>query len=136
MTDCEVNDHIKFAGKQGENTKIESRPNVGQLLHTYTAENQLCAHLSGLPHIKRQKPFVDRLTLVQIKSPLHHEYKECEEQGKDMSAPIGNAKCQLESLRRERDEELARLDEEKHVTPEEPELVTASLVLDSYPRNR
>ncbi|SFC32356.1 RNA polymerase recycling family C-terminal [Halobiforma haloterrestris] len=62
-------------------------------------------------------------------------YKERDEQGKDMSAPIGNAKRQLESLRRERDEELARLDEEKHVTPEEPELVTASLVLDTHPKN-
>ena len=53
-----------------------------------------------------------------------------------MSAPIGNAKRELESLRRERDEELARLDEEKHVTPEEPKLVTASLVVDSHPSER
>ncbi len=63
-------------------------------------------------------------------------YKQQDEQGKDMSAPIGNAKRQLEALRRERDEELSRLEEEKHVTPEEPELVTASLILDSLPHNR
>lgn len=63
-------------------------------------------------------------------------YKQQDEQGKDMSAPIGNAKRKLESLRRERDEELARLEEEKHVTPEEPELVTASFVLDSSPQSR
>lgn len=58
------------------------------------------------------------------------------ERGKDMSAPIGNAKRQLESLRRERNEELARLEEEKHVTPEEPELETASLILGSAPHSR
>jgi SNF2 family DNA or RNA helicase len=63
-------------------------------------------------------------------------YRHQDEQGKDMSAPIGNAKRELESLRRERDDELARLDEEKHVTPEEPKLVTASLVVDSHPGER
>jgi hypothetical protein len=46
-----------------------------------------------------------------------------------MSAPIGNAKQKLESLRREREEELSRLEEEKHVTPQEPELVTAAYVV-------
>lgn len=46
-----------------------------------------------------------------------------------MSAPIGNAKRELEKLRRERDSELSQLEEEKHVTPEEPELVTAVFVL-------
>lgn len=58
-------------------------------------------------------------------------YQHQVEQGKDMSAPIGNAKRELESLRRERDEEVGRLEEEKHGTPEEPELVTASFVLSS-----
>ncbi len=58
-------------------------------------------------------------------------YQARDEQGKDMSAPIGNAKRRLESLRHERDEEIARLEMEKHVTPEEPELVTASFILDS-----
>jgi len=51
------------------------------------------------------------------------------EQGADMSAPIGNAKQQLDSLRRERDEELAKLEQEQHVTPEEPELVTATFII-------
>jgi len=63
-------------------------------------------------------------------------YQQQDEQGKDMSAPIGNAKRKLESLRRERDEELALLEEEKHVTPEEPELVTASFVLAEAPHER
>ncbi len=63
-------------------------------------------------------------------------YKQHDEREKDMSAPIGNAKRQLESLRRECDEELTRLEEEKHVTPEEPKLVTASLVLDSIPHTQ
>ncbi len=63
-------------------------------------------------------------------------YQQQDEQGKNMSAPIGNAKRKLESLRRERDEELARLEEEQHVTPEEPELVTASFVLAEVPDDR
>jgi SNF2 family DNA or RNA helicase len=48
---------------------------------------------------------------------------------KDMSAPIGNARQKLDELRREREAELSRLDEEQHVTPEEPELVTAAFVV-------
>ena len=56
-------------------------------------------------------------------------YQERAEQGADMSAPIGNAKQKLESLRREREEELSHLEEEKHVTPQEPELVTAAFVV-------
>jgi len=58
-------------------------------------------------------------------------YQKRAEQGQDMSAPIGNAKQKLESLRRERDAELAQLDEEQHVTPEEPDLVTAAFVVPS-----
>jgi viroplasmin and RNaseH domain-containing protein len=54
------------------------------------------------------------------------QYQQRAEQDADMSAPIGDAKQKLESLRRERDEELSRLEEEKHVTPQEPELVTAA----------
>jgi isopentenyl diphosphate isomerase/L-lactate dehydrogenase-like FMN-dependent dehydrogenase len=56
-------------------------------------------------------------------------YERRAEQGADMSAPIGNAKQKLESLRREREEELSRLQEEKHVTPQEPELVTAAYII-------
>ena len=57
------------------------------------------------------------------------QYQHRAEQGRDMSAPIGNAKQKLESLRREPEEELSRLEEEKHVTPQEPELVTAAYVV-------
>ena len=46
-----------------------------------------------------------------------------------MSAPIGNARRNLEELRRERDQELAQLEEDKHVTPEEPTLVSAALIV-------
>ena len=49
--------------------------------------------------------------------------------GEDMSTPIGNTKKKLENLRRKRDEKLSRLDEEKYVTPQEPELVTAAYVV-------
>ncbi len=57
------------------------------------------------------------------------KYEQQNKEGRDMSAPIGNAKRQLESLRRERNEEIARLEEEQHVTPEEPDLVTASFII-------
>jgi len=58
-------------------------------------------------------------------------YRQEDEEGKDMSAPIGNAKRQLELLRRECEQEVSRLEEEKHVIPEEPELLSASFVLES-----
>ena len=56
-------------------------------------------------------------------------YQKRADEGADMSAPIGNAKQKLESLRRERKEEMSHLEEEKHVTPQEPELVTAAYVV-------
>jgi SNF2 family DNA or RNA helicase len=56
-------------------------------------------------------------------------YRQRDEEGADMSAPIGNAERKLEDLRREKNKELQQLDEEKHVTPEQPELVTAAFVL-------
>jgi len=56
-------------------------------------------------------------------------YEEQTQQGVDMSAPIGNAKQKLESLLRECKKELSRLEEEQHVTPQEPELVTAAFVV-------
>ena len=46
-----------------------------------------------------------------------------------MSAPIGNAKQKLDSLRRKRENEFSRLEEERHVTPEEPDLVTATYIV-------
>ncbi len=52
-----------------------------------------------------------------------------DDEGTDMSAPIGNARRRLEELRRERKQELAQLDEDKYVTPEEPTLVSASYVV-------
>ena len=56
-------------------------------------------------------------------------YQRLDEAGEDYSAPIGNAKRELENLRRERKQELARLEVEKQVLPQEPELVTAAVVL-------
>ena len=56
-------------------------------------------------------------------------YQRLDEAGEDYSAPIGNARRELEKLRREREQELARLEEEKQVIPQEPELVTAAVVL-------
>ena len=79
--------------------------------------------------IKRQhaeRHFKDQIATWQERLET---YQARDEQGADMSAPIGNAKQQLDSLRRERDQELAKLEQEQHVTPEEPDLVTASFVV-------
>ncbi len=75
MTDFDVGDHIKFAGGQGEITKIEARPNGGQLLHVYTTEGQLRKLPNGLPHIERIDSILDRLTAQQIDSPVHHDLR-------------------------------------------------------------
>lgn len=56
-------------------------------------------------------------------------YRQQAEEGEDMSVSIGNAESKLGKLRRERDRELDRLEEDRHVTPEEPELITAAFVV-------
>ncbi|MDF9745027.1 DEAD/DEAH box helicase [Natrinema salsiterrestre] len=75
MTDFEVGEYVKFAGGQGEITKIEERPNGGQLLHVYTTEGQLRKLPSGLPHIERIDSIVDRLAARQIDSPIHYDLR-------------------------------------------------------------
>ena len=57
------------------------------------------------------------------------QYRAQDGPNKDMSAPIGNAKQELDSLRRKREDEFSRLEEERHVTPEEPDLVTATYIV-------
>jgi SNF2 family DNA or RNA helicase len=76
MTDFKLSDHVRFAGGQGEITKIEDRPNGGQLLHVYTTEGQLRKLPGGLPHIEKIDSIVDRLAAKQIDSPLHHDLRE------------------------------------------------------------
>jgi SNF2 family DNA or RNA helicase len=76
MTSFEIGDHVKFAGGQGEITKIEDRPNGGQLLHVYTMEGQLRKLPSGLPHIEKVDSIVDRLEARQIDDPLHYDLRE------------------------------------------------------------
>lgn len=56
-------------------------------------------------------------------------YRQRADEGADMSAPLGNARRRLEELRRKRERELAQLDEDKYVTPEEPTLVNAAYVV-------
>ena len=76
MLNFEVGDHIKFAGGQGEITKIEERPNGGHLFHVYTTEGRLRKLPSGLPHIEKIDSIVDRLAAKQIDAPLHHDLRE------------------------------------------------------------
>ncbi|MDS0473779.1 helicase-related protein [Natrinema sp. 1APR25-10V2] len=73
MTDFKVGDRVKFAGGQGEITKIEDRPNGSQLLHVYTTEGQLRKLPSGLPHIEKIDSLLDRLRAKQVDNPLHHD---------------------------------------------------------------
>lgn len=68
---------------------------------------------------------------IQMWEERLEQYEAQDGPNKDMSAPIGNAKQNLDELRRERKAELSRLDEEQHVTPEEPELVTAAFAMSS-----
>lgn len=70
-----VGDHIKFAGGQGEITKIEPRSNGSHLLHVYTAEGQLRKLPSGLPHIERIDSIIDRISAPQVDEPLHFELR-------------------------------------------------------------
>ncbi|SIS18350.1 DEAD/DEAH box helicase [Natronorubrum thiooxidans] len=76
MTKFVVGDHVKFAGGQGEITKIEERPNGSQLLHVYTAEGQLRKLPSGLPHIEKIDSIVDRLAAKQINDPIQYDLRE------------------------------------------------------------
>ena len=119
--------------------QIDQLSHVAEELHE-TAEMEAWEHVESFAEEARDKRRQD----VEIKRE-HAEryftekieeweerletYRERAEQGADMSAPIGNAKQKLEQLRRKRDTELARLEEEQHVIPQEPELVTAAYIL-------
>ena len=66
--------------------------------------------------IKRQhaeKHFSERINTGEERLET---YQRRADEGADMSAPIGNARRNLEELRRERDQELTQLEEDKHVT--------------------
>ena len=76
MIDYEVGDRVTFAGGQGEVTKIENRPNGGQLLYVYTSQGKLQKLPSGLPHIEKVDSIVDRLTAKQVDNPVHHDLRE------------------------------------------------------------
>jgi hypothetical protein len=47
----------------------------------------------------------------------------------DMTIAIRNAETEISELKREREDELQRLEQERHVTPNEPELVNASVIV-------
>ena len=76
MTDNAVDNHVTFAGGQGEITKIEERPNGSHLLHVYTTEGQLRKLPSGLPHIEKIESIINRLRAQQVDEPLHHNIRE------------------------------------------------------------
>ena len=50
----------------------------------------------------------------------------------DMRIVLAKAQSQLEQLKKERDAELARLEEEKQVIPDEPELINMAVVIDAF----
>ncbi|WP_160135554.1 DEAD/DEAH box helicase [Halococcus salsus] len=78
MTDSgfEVEDHVTFAGGEGEITRIEERDGGGDLLHVYTTDGQLRKLPSGLPHIEKVDSVVDRLVAKQIDDPVHVDLRE------------------------------------------------------------
>ncbi|MCO8256748.1 SNF2-related protein [Haladaptatus sp. AB618] len=67
---------------------------------------------------------------------LEERIQQYEERGakpdEDMGVVIAKAKSELESLRDERDDALARLEEEGQVIPDEPELVNMAAVIDAF----
>ncbi len=73
-----------------------------------------------------ERHFVDQIEKWQERL---EQYRSQDGPEKDMSGPIGNAKQKLDKLCRKREAELSRLEEERHVTPEEPKLVTATYVI-------
>ena len=52
--------------------------------------------------------------------------------GEDMSAVLAKHRSQLASLREKKNAELARLEDEKQVVPDEPELVNMAVVVDAF----
>lgn len=50
-------------------------------------------------------------------------------EGTDMRAPINRVMRELRVIRRERDEEFQRLEEDEQVIPDEPELINAAIVI-------
>jgi superfamily II DNA or RNA helicase len=58
------------------------------------------------------------------------EYRQKDERtDEDMTPPIARAESEISELNREKKKELQRLEEERHVTPDEPELVNASVIV-------
>jgi len=55
-----------------------------------------------------------------------------EESPEDLRGPIGREKQRLKNLRKERKQEMERLDEDEQVVPEEPELVNLAAVIDAF----
>lgn len=81
--------------------------------------------------IKRQhaeRYFESRIKAVQERLDTSH----LENPDSDRRAAIGKAERRLNELRQERDAELARLEEEEQVIPEEPELVNMAVVINSF----
>jgi hypothetical protein len=125
-----------------EHPTIERLATAASLLHG-AAEAEAWTQVEGFAQeardererevsIKRQhaeQHFSERISTWEERLET---YQQRDDEGADMSAPIGNARRNLEELRRERDQELSQFEEDKHVTPEEPTLVSAAFVMPSH----
>ncbi|WP_181685981.1 DEAD/DEAH box helicase [Halorhabdus salina] len=70
--------------------------------------------------------------IEEVKERLERFEARDQEPDSDMRAAIGQEQRRLEDLRQEREEELARLDEDEQVVPEEPDLVNMAVVIDAF----
>ena len=60
------------------------------------------------------------------------KFEKRDQAGEDMSAVLAKHRSQLSDLREEKDAEMARLEGEKQVVPDEPDLVNMAVVVDAF----
>jgi len=68
--------------------------------------------------------------IEELEETLSDYRRRQEREDTDMSAAINRVQSELQDLRKERDEELQRFDEEAQIVPDEPELINAAVVIE------
>jgi len=69
----------------------------------------------------------------ELEDRLEEYRKEQQDTDKDMKVAIDTTRAELEEVEQEWEEEQARLERERTVAPDEPELVNAAIVTDRFP---
>ena len=60
------------------------------------------------------------------------QFEKRDRAGEDMSAVLAKHQSQLAELREKKNAEMARLENEKQVVPDEPDLVNMAVVVDAF----